>query len=345
MADPRFFQRAGPLPLGEIASLTNAKLQASQDTCHAFTIEDVAPLDRAEKEHISFLDNVKYVEAFSASQAGACFVRSKFAHRAPEHMALLITEDPYRCFALISQRFYPSSIASNGVSSDAHIASSAKIGKGCTIEPAAVIGEHVEIGDNTNIGAGTVIHAGVVIGSNCYIGANSTLSHCMIGNHTIIHRGVHIGQDGFGFALGRKGHIKVPQLGRVIIEDNVEIGSGTCIDRGTGPDTFIGEGTKIDNLVQIGHNAHIGKHCIIVAQVGISGSARIGDGAMLGGQCGVAGHLNIGNGVRVVAQSGVISDIPAGETYGGSPAIAAGSWRRQTVALARLAIKKGGEDD
>ncbi len=345
MADPRFFQRAVSLQLEEIAALTNANIQAGSDISPSLLVEDIAPLDRAEKNQISFLDNVKYVEVFAASKAGACFVRSKFTHRAPSGMALLVTEDPYRCFAVIAQKFYPSVLQHKGVSPAAHIAPSAKLGRNCTVEAGATLGDNVELGDNTYISAGAVVHTGVIIGADSQIGASSTLSHCIIGNNVIIHRGVHIGQDGFGFALGREGHIKVPQLGRVIIEDNVEIGSGTCIDRGTGPDTFIGAGTKIDNLVQIGHNVHVGRHCIIVAQVGISGSTRIGDGVMLGGQAGLAGHLKIGSGVRVVAQSGVIADIPAGETHGGSPSVLVKNWHRQTVALAKLAAKKGGGDE
>lgn len=346
MADPRFFQRAVSLQLEDIAAFTNAKIHAGSDgAIPSLRIEDTAPLDRAEKNHIGFLDNVKYVEVFAASKAGACFVRSKFIHRAPAGMALLVTEDPYRCFAVTAQRFYPAVLQHKGVSPAAHIAPSAKIGQNCTVEAGATLADNVEIGDNCYISAAAVLHTGVIIGNNCQIGSSSTLSHCMIGNNVIIHRGVHIGQDGFGFALGREGHIKVPQLGRVIIEDNVEIGSGTCIDRGTGPDTFIGAGTKIDNLVQVGHNVHIGRHCIIVAQVGISGSTRIGDGVMLGGQVGISGHLKIGSGARVVAQSGVINDIPPGETRGGSPAVLVNNWHRQTVALAKLAAKKGGADE
>jgi UDP-3-O-[3-hydroxymyristoyl] glucosamine N-acyltransferase len=166
-----------------------------------------------------------------------------------------------------------------------------------------------------------------------------------VGNHVILHRGVHIGQDGFGFALGRGGHVKVPQLGRVIIEDHVEIGSGTCIDRGTGPDTHIGEGSKIDNLVQIGHNVQIGKQSVIVAQVGIAGSTRIGDGAVLGGQVGIAGHLKIGPGVKLAARSGVMEDIPAGAAYGGSPAVPVKDWHRQTLTLNKLIKQRGKTDE
>lgn len=345
MADARFFQRAAPMRLDEIARITNARLSDAASADASRLISDVCPLDRAGASDVSFLDNVKYVDTYSSSKAGACFVREKFAPRAPAGMALLVTEDPYRCFAMIAQRFYPNNTHTPGVSPQAHIAKSAKLGKDCSVEAGAFIGEDVVLGDHSHIGPGAVIQRGVTIGDHTSIGANSTLSHCVVGSHVIIHRGVHIGQDGFGFALGREGHLKVPQLGRVVIEDNVEIGSGTCIDRGTGPDTFIGMGTKIDNLVQIGHNVHIGKLCVIVAHVGISGSTRIGDGVMLGGQSGIAGHLKIGSGARVVAQSGVIADIPAGETQGGSPSVPVKNWHRQTIALARLAAKKGGGDD
>lgn len=345
MADSRFFHRASAMRLDEIAAITRVSLDEHGQANASKLLVDVCPLDRASSDDLSFLDNVKYVDTFASSNAGACFVRKKFAHRAPKGMSLLITEDPYRCFALIAQHFYPSLPVNTGISPQAYIASSAKIGKGCTVEASAVIAEQVSLGENCHIGAGAVLQEGVIVGNNSAIGANSTLSHSIVGNNVIIHRGVHIGQDGFGFALGREGHLKVPQLGRVIIEDLVEIGSGTCIDRGTGPDTIIGMGTKIDNLVQIGHNVQVGKHCIIVALAGISGSTRIGDGVMIGGQTGIAGHLKIGSGARIVAQSGVMADIPSGETVGGAPAVPVKNWHRQTIALARIAAKKGGGDE
>jgi UDP-3-O-[3-hydroxymyristoyl] glucosamine N-acyltransferase len=345
MADPRFFSNAGPLSIAQILGMSGAKLVEESISDDERVIRDVAPLDRAGIDDISFLDNIKYTDVLSTSRAGACFVRPKYAERAPSSMLVLLSEEPYRCFALVAQHFYPAYALAKVVSPHAHIASSVKLGKGCTIEAGAVISDRAEIGHNCYIGQNAVIHAGVVIGDDTHIGACSTLSHCILGRHIIVHRGVHIGQDGFGFALGREGHIKVPQLGRVIIEDNVEIGSGTCIDRGTGPDTVIGEGSKIDNLVQIGHNVHIGRHSIIVAQVGIAGSSRIGDGVMLGGQSGIAGHLKIGSGVRLAAQSGVMNDIPAGTSYGGSPAVPSSDWHRQTVAIARLARKRGTEDE
>jgi UDP-3-O-[3-hydroxymyristoyl] glucosamine N-acyltransferase len=282
---------------------------------------DVAALDQAGAEQVSFLDNPKYLEQFEKSKAAACFVREKYASRAPKSMALLVTETPYSAYALAAQYFYPPSAAS-GISPHAHIAKTATIGNNCQIAAGVVIGE------------------GCVIGDECNIGANTTISHSIIGNRAIIHRGVHIGQDGFGFAPGPRGILKVPQLGRVIIGHDVEIGSGSCIDRGAGPDTVIGDGCKIDNLVQIGHNAQLGKMVVIAAGCGIAGSTRIGDGTMLGGQVGIAGHLTIGRGVKIAAQSGVMSDIPDGATYGGGPAMPIKDWHRQTAALKKLAGKK-----
>lgn len=345
MIDPRFFSNAGPFTLQEIVELTGAKMTGENAGRGDLLLRDVAPLNRADGHEITFLDNSKYVDAFKASKAGACFVHPKHIKYAPESTILLVTNEPYNCFALVAQKFYPSVRFSGKVSPSAHIDSSAVIGKDCTIEPGSVIGTKAEIGDHSYIGSGAVIHSGVVIGKSSSIGANSTLSHCMVGDNVIIHRGVNIGQDGFGFALGAKGHLKVPQLGRVIVENDVEIGSGTCIDRGSGPDTIIGEGTKIDNLVQIGHNVIIGKYSVIVSQVGISGSTQIGSGVMIGGQAGIAGHLKIGNNVKLAARSGVMTDIPDGAAYGGTPAVPVRDWHRQTVAISRIAKIKGADND
>jgi len=305
----------------------------------------VAPLDRASETDVSFFDNSKYVEQFLRSNAGACFVRPKFADQVPATMAALLTEDPYRCYALTAQRFYPAPRTAPGIHATAVIDPTAKIGKDVAIGPGAVISAEAIIGDRANIDANAVIYRGVTIGEDSCIGSSSTISHAIIGNRVLIHRGVHIGQDGFGFALGRDGHVKVPQLGRVVIEDDVEIGSGTTIDRGTGPDTFIGEGTKIDNLVMIGHNVNIGRRAVIIGQCGISGSTRIGDGAMLAGQAGIAGHLKIGAGAKIAAKSGVMNDIPPGASFGGTPAMPVVDWHRQTIALQRLIKPKRGANE
>ncbi len=340
MADRRFFGNHGPFTVGHIATTVGLTLQNSADADRLMS--DVVPLDRATAQDISFFDNPKYLEQFTHSAAGACFLRPKYAAIAPTTMVALITEDPYRYYALAAQQFYPQSRPNAGISTYAHIDPTATLGKGVAVAAGAVVGAHASIGDDTAIGANTVIGDHVVIGNACDIGPVTTISHSMIGDRVIIHRGVHIGQDGFGFALGRDGHVKVPQLGRVMIGHDVEIGSGTTIDRGTGPDTVIGDGTKIDNLVQIGHNVQIGRRAIIVAQCGISGSTRIGDGTVIGGQTGIAGHLKIGAGVKIAAKSGVMNDIPNGSSYGGAPAIPVVEWHRQTIAISRLIKPKRG---
>lgn len=341
MVDRRFFTNHGPFTVEELAAATGATPAPGSDP--ARSLSDVAPLDRAGSADVSFFDNSKYVEQFYASAAGACFVRPKFAGRAPAGMAVLLTEEPYRCYALAAQKFYPPQTIETGVASSARIHPTASLGHGVSVGEGVVVGPGVQLGNGCSIGPNTVIGAGVQVGDHSTIGALCSLSHCLIGNNVLIHRGVHIGQDGFGFALSREGHVKVPQLGRVVIEDAVEIGSGTTIDRGTGPDTVIGEGTKIDNLVQIGHNVQIGKRAVIIAQAGISGSTRLGDGVVLAGQAGIAGHLKIGAGAKIAAKAGVMDDIPAGASYGGSPAVPVVDWHRQTIALSRLIKTKRNE--
>jgi UDP-3-O-[3-hydroxymyristoyl] glucosamine N-acyltransferase len=343
MADTRFFARSTPKTLHELATLSGAVLHNPTDA--DYVIHDVAPLDRAAAHEISFLDNPKYADLFAQTSAAACIVKEKFISVAPAGTRLLIANDPYRAYALIAQYFYPYVPLETCISSHAYIDESAQIGEACCIATGAVIGKNVNIGNRVTIGANTVLHDGVQVGDDVRIGALCSISHSIIGNRVIMHRGVHIGQDGFGFALGRDGHVKVPQLGRVIIGDDVEIGAGTCIDRGTGPDTTIGDGTKIDNLVQIAHNVQIGKNSVIAAQCGIAGSARLADGVVMGGQVGIAGHLRIGAGVRIAAQSGILSDVPAGSTIGGTPAVAIKDWHRQSVLLQKLIRAQHGDND
>jgi UDP-3-O-[3-hydroxymyristoyl] glucosamine N-acyltransferase len=211
------------------------------------------------------------------------------------------------------------------------------------VEAGVVIGAGARIGARCRLRPNAVIGAGVVIGDDCDIGATASVSHCLIGARVMLHPGVRIGQDGYGFAPGPEGHTKVPQLGRVIVEDDVEIGANSTIDRGSGPDTVIGAGSKIDNLVQIGHNVQIGRGCLIVAQVGISGSTQLGDFVVLAGQVGVAGHLKIGSGAVLAAKSGLSRSVPAGETFAGIPARPVREWRRISGALGRMA-RRGGEE-
>lgn len=208
------------------------------------------------------------------------------------------------------------------------------------MEPGVVIKAHAKVGDYGFLGAGAVIGRGVEIGAHCRVGAGATVSHALLGDHVTLFPGVRIGQAGFGFAMDAKGFLTMPQLGRVLIEDRVEIGANTTIDRGSLKDTKIGFGTRIDNLVMIGHNVEVGRHCVLVAQVGIAGSTRLGDHVVIAGQAGLAGHIKIGSGVQVAAQSGIMKDLPDGAVVGGSPCVPIKQWMRQQVALARL-VKDG----
>lgn len=337
MADPHFFLRSGPFTLGHIASLTGAQIEnGSAD----LVLEDVAPLDRAGPGQLSFLDNTRYRDQFRNSKAAACFVSPELAGDAPAGMALLVTKTPYKANALAVQEFYPEHRPAPRISRLSHIHNTAEIGENCIIDDHVVIGAGVRIGDGCWIEANTVIGHHVVLGDGCRVGANATLSHCHIGDHTRIYPGARIGQDGFGFAIDPTGFVKVPQLGRVIIGSKVEIGANTAIDRGTSGDTIIGDGTWIDNLVQIGHNVQIGKHCVIVSQVGIAGSTVLEDYVVLAGQAGLAGHLHIGQGAKIAAQAGVWRDVPAGVEMMGSPAMPIKQFIRQVAMLARM-LKKG----
>ncbi len=339
MADQRFFKVAGPFTLGYLAELTGSILS---NTDHAnVSVSDVAPLDTAEAHHVSFLDNKKYLESFKESKAAACFARAEIVPFAPAGMICLVNKNPYKAYALTAQAFYPAPALQAFRAPTAVIDSSTVIGADCVIEDGVVIGANVTIGNRCHIQAHAVIRDGVLIGDDCDIGAHAYVTHAMIGARVRLYPGARIGRPGFGFAIDPAGYVSVPQLGRVIIESDVEIGANTTVDRGAGPDTIIGQGTRIDNLVQIGHNVKIGKHCIIVAQVGISGSTQIGDYTMLGGQTGIAGHLKIGAGAKIAAQSGIMRDVPTGGAYMGSPAVPMKQAMRQVALLAQLAGKKG----
>lgn len=345
MADPRFFKKAGPFTLAQLCETANVELGADQDG--EKIIKRVAPLQTADGDCISFLDNPKYVDAFAKTEAGACVINPKIADKAPNGTSLVLSENPYYTYALIASMFYEDEPKPDDsiISKAASIAETAKIGARCIIDSNAVIAENAEVGDRCHIHPNAVIGPGVVIGDDTIIHSSANLSHSIIGNNVIIHHGACLGQDGFGFATDDKGnHTKVPQIGRVLVEDNVEIGASTCIDRGSGHDTIIGEGTKIDNLVQIGHNVILGKGCIVVSQVGISGSTRVGDFVMIGGQAGITGHLKVGDHAKIAAQSGVMKDIPSHMTVIGSPAVPAQKHHRQVVMLKKL-VEKGLEDD
>ena len=335
MPDPRFFAAAGPFTLAEIAETAGARLAAGADPTRR--LSDVAPLGQAGPWDLSFLDNRKYVDAFATCRAGACIAPAALAHRAPGDVTVLTSEAPYKSYALAAALFYPIPAPVAGVHPAAVIDPQAVLAEGCRVEAGAVIQAAARIGARCLIGANATIGPAVEIGEDTRVGAGVSLSHCLIGSRVSIFPGVRIGQEGFGFALDPNGHVNVPQLGRVLIEDDVQIGANATIDRGSSSDTVIGQGCRIDNLVQIAHNARVGRGCVLVAQSGLAGSVTVGDFVLIGGQVGVTGHLTVGDGARIAGQSGVIRDIEPGGTYGGTPAVPIRQWHRQSAQLARLA--------
>lgn len=343
MSAPAFFPRPVPLTVAAVAAAAGVSLAEGVDSQE--TVTGVAPLEAARRGDLTFLENVSYADAASRTGATACFIAAKFAARLPAGVVALVSNEPYRAFAKVAGLLYPSLLSpisafgASGVSPGAHVHPDARLEDGVTVDPGAVIGPGAEVGSGSMIGAGAVLGPSVKVGRGCSVGPGAVLLHSLIGNRVIIHPGARLGQDGFGFAMGARGHMKVPQIGRVIVQDDVEIGANSCIDRGTTRDTVIGEGTKIDNLVQIGHNVSIGRHCVIVSQVGISGSAVLEDYVVLAGQSGVAGHVRVGMGSQVGAKSGVMHDLAPGGRYLGAPAKDARQVMREVTALARLAEK------
>jgi UDP-3-O-[3-hydroxymyristoyl] glucosamine N-acyltransferase len=267
------------------------------------------------------------------------------AKRAPEGMALLVSPEPYRAYARIARVFYPEPAAEPGVHPSACVAASAELAEDVSIGANAVIGEGARIGRAVRIDASAVIGASVEIGEGSVIGANCVLSHCLVGAGVHLHPGVCIGNRGFGFAMGPEGHLDVPQLGRVIIEDNVEIGANSTVDRGAGPDTLIGAGSKIDNLVQIGHNVRLGRGCVLVAQSGVAGSTRLDDFVVLAAQAGVAGHLHVGTGAQIGGQAGVMRNLKPGEKVVGSPAMPVKKFFRLVNLWQQMVDRKGNGDE
>jgi UDP-3-O-[3-hydroxymyristoyl] glucosamine N-acyltransferase len=341
MADPRFFKNLGPFSLAQICERLGVALPAGSDG--AQLLFDLADLGGAGPRHVTFYSGARGLQgSFAASKAGLCLVpsseKASKCPSAPAGMTVVEVISVGRAFAAIAALFYPEHSQprwrqENAVSPDA------KIGRDVEIAPHVVIAPGAEIGDGTRLGPGTVIGPGVAVGRNCEIGAGVTISHAYIGDRVTILPGAHIGQPGFGFATSGEDYLKIPQLGRVIVQDDVEIGSATTIDRGALGDTVIGEGSKLDNLVMIGHNCQIGRHCVIAGQTGLAGSVVLEDGVVLAGQVGLGDHTRVGAKARMGARAGTGSAIflEGGQDYGGAPAKPVREWAREIHALARLA--------
>jgi UDP-3-O-[3-hydroxymyristoyl] glucosamine N-acyltransferase len=348
MTQPVFFKHGPGLTMAEIAALTGAVAPAGGGADRRFF--GVAALEDASPHDVSFAEKGRVKDRLAVTRAGACFVPSRLAGDVPAGVAALVTEQPYRALVNLAAALFPDALrpsslyeAHDGVES-AFVHPAARLESGVTIDPGASIGARAEIGAGTVVGANAVVGPDVRIGRDCTIGPGSSIMHALIGDRVILHPGCRIGQDGFGFLPGWT-HQKIPQVGRVIIQNDVEIGANSTIDRGGLRDTVIGEGSKIDNLVQIGHNVMIGRHCLIAGQVGISGSSTIGDYVMLGGQVGIADNAVIGEGAQLAARAAVASEVPAGGRWGGTPARPMREWVRSEMILARMAKRSAGKDE
>ena len=331
--DPRFFETLSPLSVADLAALTGGEVVRDLGQ----TIRRVAPLSAAGQDAVGFLGDRKFIEAMKASAAGCVIVPAGAVEAVPASASVLVSPTPQAIWARASEALHRplSLVHTTDVAEDATV----------VLEPGVVVGQGARIGRGTRVGANSVIGPGVQIGRDCVIGPNVSIGFALIGDRVKLYAGVRIGEAGFGAAGGASGAVDVPQLGRVILQDGVTVGANTCIDRGAFDDTVIGENTKVDNLVMIGHNCVIGRNCLIAGHAGISGSVTVGDGVIFGGKAGIGDHIRIGEGARVAAGAGVLADIPAGETWSGYPAKPIRQFLRETVWVSRQAGRKGARTD
>lgn len=336
VGDPQFYQRTGPHSLAAVVDAAGAKAPPRR-----LMFRGVAPLGVAEAADVSFLDNRKYLAALEKTRAGAVIVDPDLADRVPASAVPILTTEVYAAWARVATLFHPPTPTVPGVHPSAVVGTDVRIDPSAEIGPLTVIGDGAVIGRRTRIGPLASVGANVTIGADCRIGSHASVSHARIGDRVYVYPGARIGQDGFGFAVTDDGFITVPQLGLVILHDDVEIGANSTVDRGGMTDTVIGAGSRIDNLVQIGHGVQLGRCCVLVGQVGISGSTILEDFVQMGGQAGASGHVRIGRGARIAAKTGIMQDVPAGSEMGGYPAQPARSWMREVAWLRRMTRSQG----
>ncbi|MFA4893782.1 UDP-3-O-(3-hydroxymyristoyl)glucosamine N-acyltransferase [Brevundimonas sp.] len=331
MPDPRFFDSLPALSVDELAGRIGGETYRGGDR----QVSAVAPLASAGPTDVAFLGDRKFQTTLTETRAGCVIVPANALEFIPAGAAVIISGEAQAAWARASMLFHRpvplDAAASQGVAAeDASV----------VFEPGVVLGKGAQIGRGSRIGANTVIGPGVQIGRDCQIGSNVTVGFALVGDRVKIYSGARIGEQGFGAAGSKSGPVDIPQLGRVILQDGVTVGANSCIDRGAYDDTVIGENTKIDNLVMIGHNCVIGRNCLMAANTGISGSVTVGDNVIFGGKAGIGDHIRIGEGARVAAGAGVLADIPAGETWSGYPAKPIRQFLRETIWLAKQASGK-----
>jgi len=326
-------ERVSTLTAEVVAGLVSGELRGAPDTI----VDSIAALDRAGPSQLGFLAHLRYAREFAATRAGIVLVTPSLANAPSAAPSRIVVENPHQALLCLLPRLYPALNKRPGVHATARIGRGVKLGEGVSLDQYVVIGERAVVGDGVWIGAHCVVGDGVRIGTGSRLLAGATLyPGAELGERVVIHSGARIGADGFGYVFTDGEHARIPHVGRCVVGNDVEIGANTTIDRGSIDDTVIGDGTKIDNLVQIAHNVRIGRRCLIMAQAGIAGSARIEDGCVIAGQAGVAGHLTIGKGAQIAAQAGVFGDVPPGEIWSGYPARPHRESLRASGALFRL---------
>jgi len=336
MPDSRFFESPGPLTLSALADRAGAVLADARNGDRQ--IQGVAPLVRAAASDVAFLSDKRYLADLRTTAAGAVFVTEAHRQDVPEGCAVLVTAEPQAAYARASlalHRIRTHPMGSAAIHPDSRLESGVEVG------PGAVIGPGATIGAGSRIDANAVIGPGVCVGRQCHVGAGASLSFALVRDRVRIYSNAVIGAAGFGVAGSRHGAIDIPQLGRVIIQDDVTVGANTCIDRGAWDDTVIGERTKIDNLVQIGHNVRVGRNGLLAAFTGISGSVTVGDGVTFGGGAGIADHITIGAGASIAGAAGVTRDVPPGEVWGGHPARPLSRFLQESAWVARQTRARG----